>query len=293
MADGLRAFEGSVALVTGAGSGIGRALSDALALRGSHVVLADIDRGDAEVAARAIRDRGGQASARQLDVCSFADVRATVVETIEQHGRIDYLFNNAGIGVVGEAADYTMDAWDRILGVNLRGVIHGVQAAYPLMLRQGFGHIVNTASMAGLTISPGMISYTTTKHAVVALSRALRAEAQSGGVRVSVLCPGVIRTPLIQGGKHGIFVGSIPEATQRAVALEFFERLRPMPATTFAHKALDQIARNRGTIIIPGWWRLLWWTERAAPGLMVFFARKGFEQARKRLGILEPQRRHG
>jgi NAD(P)-dependent dehydrogenase (short-subunit alcohol dehydrogenase family) len=116
MAEGLRAFEGSVALVTGAGSGIGKALSDALALRGSHVVLADIDRGDAAAAAGQIRERGGQASARQLDVCSFADFKAVVDETAEELGRIDYIFNNAGIGVVGEAADYTIDAWDRILG---------------------------------------------------------------------------------------------------------------------------------------------------------------------------------
>jgi NAD(P)-dependent dehydrogenase (short-subunit alcohol dehydrogenase family) len=254
-------------------------------------VLADIDRGDAEVAARRIRERGGRASARQLDVCSLADFEAVVNETVEQLGRIDYIFNNAGIGVAGEAADYTIGAWDRILGVNLRGVIHGVQCAYPVMLRQGFGHIVNTASMAGLTISPGMISYTTTKHAVVALSRVLRTEAQSRGVRVSVLCPGVIRTPLMQGGKHGIFVGSIPEARQRAAALEFFERLRPMPAPTFAQKALGQIARNKGTIIIPGWWRLFWWIERAAPALPLFLARRGFEQARKRLGDPEPPRR--
>lgn len=291
MADGLRTFERSVAIVTGAGSGIGKALSDALALRGSHVVLADLDRADAEAAARHIRERGGQASARQVDVCSFADCRALVNETVEQHRRLDYIFNNAGIGVVGEAADYTMDAWDRILGVNLRGVIHGVQCAYPLMVQQGFGHIVNTASMAGLTYSPGMISYTTTKHAVVALSRALRMEATARGVRVSVLCPGVIRTPLIAGGKHGIFVGRVPEAQQRAVALELFERLRPMPATTFAQKTLDQVARDRATIIVPGWWRILWWLERATPALMQLIAQKGFDQARKRFTEVEPPHR--
>ncbi len=283
MTDGLRAFEGSVATVTGAGSGIGKAISEALALRGSHVVLADIDLGDAEAVARQIRERGGQASARQLDVCSFADFQALTNETVAQLGRLDYVFNNAGIGVVGEVADYTIEAWDRILGVNLRGVINGVQGAYPVMLRQGFGHIVNTASMAGLTTSPGMASYTTTKHAVVALSRALRAEAHSRGVRVSVLCPGVIRTPLMQGGKHGIFLGPIPEARQRAFALEFFERLRPMPASVFAQKALDQIARNKAIIILPAWWRVFWWLERASPALTLFIARKGAEQARKRL----------
>jgi NAD(P)-dependent dehydrogenase (short-subunit alcohol dehydrogenase family) len=290
MADGLRTFEGGVALVTGAGSGIGRELSDELAARGCRVDLADIDAADAEGVARQIGARGGSAAARELDVCSFLDVKVLVDETFARAGRLDYLFNNAGIGVAGEAADYTMDAWDRIVGVNLRGVIHGIQAAYPLMLRQGFGHIINTASMAGLTVAPGMISYTTTKHAVVALSRVLRAEAHARGVRVSVLCPGPIRTPLLEGGKHGIFVGAIPEARQRALALELFERLRPMPVARFAEKALDQIARNRGTIILPGWWRVAWWIERAFPGLTHVLARRGFERTRRRLGLAEERR---
>jgi NAD(P)-dependent dehydrogenase (short-subunit alcohol dehydrogenase family) len=283
MTDGLRTFTDSVSIVTGAGSGIGRAVSEVLALRGSHVVVSDLVVGDAEDTARQIRERGGRASASRLDVCSFDDVRALVEATFTQHGRLDYLFNNAGIGVVGEVAAYTMEAWDRILGVNLRGVIHGVQSAYPVMIRQGFGHIVNTASMAGLTTGAAMASYTTTKHAVVALSCALRAEAHGHGVRVSVFCPGVIRTPLIRGGKHGVFLGRVPEERQRALAAEFFERLRPMPVATFAEKALDRVARNQAIIIVPGWWRLFWWAERASPALAMFLARKGVEQARKRL----------
>ena len=283
MMNGLRTFDGGVAIVTGAASGIGRAISEALALRGSEVVLADIDLDDAEAVAQQIRERGGRASARQLDVSRFADFRELVNGTVAQLRRIDYVFNNAGIGVSGEGADYTIEAWDRILGVNLKGVIHGVHCAYPVMLRQGFGHIVNTASIAGLTTSPGLVSYTTTKHAVVALSQALRAEARSRGVRVSVLCPGVIRTPLIQGGKHGIFLGPIPEERQRELALEFFERFRPMPTSVFARKALDQVARNKAIIVIPAWWRILWWLERASPPLSLFLARMGFERGRKLL----------
>lgn len=281
MTDTLRTFGGAVALVTGAASGIGRAISEALASRGAHVVLADID--DAEPVARQIGDRGGRASARHLDVTRFADVQQLVGRTVQELGRLDYVFNNAGIGVAGEIADYTMDSWERIVGVNLMGVVHGVQAAYPVMLRQGFGHIVNTASMAGLTYSAGMASYATTKHAVVALSQALRAEAQSRGVRVSVLCPGVIRTPLLLGGRHGIFVGSMSEAGQRALFQEFFERFRPMAPAVFAEKVLDQLARNKSIIIVPGWWRIFWWLARLSPALSLLLARKTFERGRELL----------
>ena len=287
MSEGLRIFDGGVAIVTGAGSGIGAALSQELAARGAEVVLLDIDVGDAETVADRIRARGGRATARHLDVTSGTSFADVVAETRERLGRLDYLFNNAGIGIGGEAAEYTLEAWDRILGVNLLGVIHGVHAAYPAMIRQGFGHVVNTASMAGLTTGPGMISYMTTKHAVVALSRALRAEAASYGVRVSVLCPGVIRTPLLEGGKHGMFLGSLPVERQKQLVREFFERLRPMSPPVFARKALDRIARNTEIVIVPGWWRLLWWLERASPALTGFVARKSFERGQR---VLQQER---
>jgi NAD(P)-dependent dehydrogenase (short-subunit alcohol dehydrogenase family) len=281
MKDGLRTFDGAVAIVTGAASGIGKAIAETLAARGSEVVLTDIDH--AEAAASGIRERGGRASARHLDVTNAAEFDEVVNETVGRLGRLDYVFNNAGIGVAGEVGEHTLEAWDRILGVNLKGVIHGVQFAYPVMLRQGFGHIVNTASMAGLATLPGTGSYTTTKHAVVALSRVLRAEAWSHGIRVSVLCPGVIRTPILEGGRHGIFLAAGSEEAQRNLAREFFEQFRPMPPETFARKALDRIARNQAIIIVPAWWRVFWWMERAAPSLWAFLGRKGYERGRARL----------
>lgn len=281
MTGGLRTFDGGVAIVTGAASGIGRAISVDLALRGCQVVLADIDLGDAEAAAAQIRERGGRAFAKLLDVCNFAAVSELVTETMTTLGRIDYLFNNAGIAVAGEVADYTIDAWDRIIAVNLGGVVNGVQAAYPAMIRQGFGHIVNIASLAGLTPFPGGASYSATKHAVVGLSKALRVEAQFRGVRVSVICPGVIRTPLLRGGRHGIFLMPIPEEKQREIASQLFERLRPMDVSLFARRALDQVARNRAIIVIPALARIFWWIERACPNLAAILARKTFERYRK------------
>jgi short-subunit dehydrogenase len=155
------------------------------------------------------------------------------------------------------------------LDVNLRGVIHGVQAAYPIMLRQGFGHIVNTASMAGLLPTPLVVGYGATKHAVVGLSTSLRVEAAPAGVRVSVLCPGVIRTPaLIDGGKFGKLLQPVPQETQR----DLWEAQRPMDPNRFAEKALRAVARNRAIIIIPWWWRIVWWVNRLSPSLGLWLA---------------------
>jgi len=131
-----------------------------------------------------------------------------VGQIFADQGRLDYLFNNAGIAATGDAAHYTLESWRKVVEVNVMGVVHGAQAAYPAILRQGFGHIVNIASTAGLLPTPSLVSYAASKHAVVGLSRALRAEAQSRGVRVSVVCPGVIRTPMLQGGK--VLPGVVP-----------------------------------------------------------------------------------
>jgi NAD(P)-dependent dehydrogenase (short-subunit alcohol dehydrogenase family) len=278
MTDGLRTFDGGVAIVTGAASGIGRAISEALAQRGCQVVLADIEFGDAEAAAAQIREKGGRASAKHLDVCDFAAVSELVTETIEKLGRIDYIFNNAGIILAGKVANYTIDAWHRIIAVNLGGVVNGVQAAYPAMIRQGFGHIVNTASMAGLAISPSPAAYSATKYAVVGLSRALRVEAQVHGVRVSVICPGVIRTPILRGGKHGILLMPFPEDKQREISAQLNELFRPMDVSIFARKVLDQVARNRAIIVVPGWSKIFWWIDRASPTLAAFLLRRAFER---------------
>jgi len=196
-------FEGKVASVTGAASGIGRALSEELARRGAAVVLADLQAEEADAAAAALRAAGGSATAAGLDVADFESVRRLIERVAAEHGHLDFIFNNAGIGVGGEIRDHTIAAWNRIIDVNIRGVVHGVQAAYPIMVRQGSGHIVNTASMAGLSTAPLTTSYSATKHAVVGLSKGLRAEAADLGVKVSVLCPGVIRTPALSGGRYG------------------------------------------------------------------------------------------
>jgi len=258
-------FDGAVAIITGGASGIGRALGQALARRGGRVVLADVDSDPAEEAATAIRGQGGVAESAYLDVTDADAVRALVDDVAARHGRLDYMFNNAGIGAPGGIEAVSLESWNLVIDVNLRGVVHGVAAAYPRMLEQGFGHIVNTASMAGLTPTPMAASYCATKHAVVGLSRTLRAEARTRGVRVSVLCPGPIRTPILSGGRHGVFVASVSEQAQREFTARTFERMRPMDVNDFAEQALERIARDQAIIILPRAWRLSHWLNRLAP----------------------------
>jgi NAD(P)-dependent dehydrogenase (short-subunit alcohol dehydrogenase family) len=286
MATRLRTYHQAAAIVTGAASGIGRALATELAVRGAAVVLADIDGDDAETVASALRGRGLQAKAQRVDVRDFAQMQRLVADTLAEHGRLDYFFNNAGIVSIGTVADYSLEVWTRTIDVNVRGVAHGVQAAYPQMLRQGYGHIVNTASTAGLTTVPGITAYSMSKHAVVGLSAALRAEAHAHGVRVSALCPGVIRTAMMDGGRHGVLMPNRSEAGQRSAFAALGERLRPMNVDVFAGRALDQVARNVDIIIVPGWWRIGWWLERACRPLALFLARKMFEASRARLGTV-------
>ena len=194
---------GKIAFVTGGASGIGAALATKLVDGGAEVWIADRQIGAAQELAQRLDSGGAKAHAIELDVRSYPSFESAVAEAVRQSGRIDYLFNNAGIGAGGEIDSYTLDDWNDVFDVNLRGVVHGIQAVYPIMIRQRSGHIVNTASMAGLVASPGAAAYTATKYAVVGISKALRVEAERHGVQVSVLCPGAIRTPILSGGKYG------------------------------------------------------------------------------------------
>ncbi len=276
---GLRVFDGAVAIVTGGASGIGRALAEALARRGATVVLGDLQAELAEEVASGIRASGGEVRAAALDVADFQAVELLVRQTAGDHGRLDYIFNNAGIAMAGGIDLYRLEDWYRVLDVNLRGVVHGVHAAYPVMCEQGFGHIVSTASMAGLTPTPMTVSYTAAKHAVVGLSTALRIEAASRGIRVSALCPGVVRTAILNGGKYGkILLDIPPDFLQRLI-----ERLKPMDAGRFAEQALRRVAANQAIIIVPGRWRLIWWLYRLSPSLALTLSRRFHESTMRRL----------
>ena len=280
----IRIFDGATAIVTGGASGIGRALAEELAKRGCEVVLADLQIELAEEVASEIRASGGKAKAMKIDVTDFSAMEQLVQETVARTGRLDFMFNNSGIVIGGLVNRLGIEDWNQIVGVNLRGVINGIQATYPIMIKQGFGHMINTASMAGFMVSPGNVAYTTTKYAVVGLSKSLRAEAAQMGIRVSVLCPGVIRTPILEGGgKYGKMLIDIPPEELRRM----LEKLKPMSPSLFAKEVLKLVAKNKAIIIVPSWWKVFWWINRLSPSLGILLAQKHFQYRQKKLGIVQ------
>jgi NAD(P)-dependent dehydrogenase (short-subunit alcohol dehydrogenase family) len=282
----IRIFDGASAIVTGGASGIGRALAEELAQRGCEVIVADLQIALAQEVASGIRAAGGTARAVKVDVTDLPAMEQLVRATVKRTGRLDYIFNNAGIAIGGGVDLYGIEDWNKVIDVNLLGVINGIQAAYQIMLEQGFGHIVNTASMAGLMPGPGNVVYTTTKHAVVGLSISLRGEAALMGVRVSVICPGVIQTPILEGGgRYGKMLIDIPPKEMRRL----WERLRPMPPHIFAKKVLNAVARNKAIIIFPRWWRVVWRINRLSPALGIFLAQRSLQRNLKKLGLLPMQ----
>ena len=258
-------FRDQSAIITGGASGIGRAIGAVLAEAGAHVVLADLD-GDGAV--RAASDIGGHAVGVALDVRDREAVQALVDEVAARHGRLDLLFNNAGIVLGGASHEMTGAHWDRIVDINLRGVVNGVLAAYPLMIRQGRGHIVNTTSPAGIASSPLTVPYTTTKHAVSGLTTSLRPEAAARGVRVTLLVPGSIETPIQDKREPEDLPRRPSDVLTGRDFLTIVGGTRLMDADAFAARALRGVARNRAIVIVPGSIKPLWYLQRLSPALM-------------------------
>jgi NAD(P)-dependent dehydrogenase (short-subunit alcohol dehydrogenase family) len=192
-------FTGKVALITGGGGGIGRATAMGFSQRGALVVLVDSDADSGQASADIIVQRGGSASFVQADVTDSASVRDYVDRAVEIHGRIDCFFNNAGIeGVVRPTQDYDEDVFDKVIAVNLKGVFLGLRHVLPVMLKQGRGAIVNTASVAGLFGSPGMPAYVASKHGVLGLTKVASTDVAGFGVRVNAVCPGPVETRMMR-----------------------------------------------------------------------------------------------
>lgn len=272
-----------VAIVTGGASGIGRSLGAEMFEAGAHVVLADQDLPAATDAAAALRAElpgaGGSVAAVEVDVRDLDAVQRLVDDVVGAHGRLDYLFNNAGISMGGVSHEMDAAAWGRTIDVNLGGVVNGVLAAYPRMVDQGFGHIVNTASAAGLAPTVMALAYATTKHAVVGLSTTLRPEAAVHGVRVSALCPGAVDTPILDQEHPEDLPPRPPSLTGREYMA--LVGLKPMSPDEFARRAMRGVRRNRAVIVVPASVRAVWYLQRFAPRVL---ERVGRRTARRILG---------
>lgn len=278
----------AIALITGGGSGIGAAVGTLLAQRGDTVILADIDTDAADTVATQIVASGGHAESATLDVRDMQAFARLVDRVVADHGRIDLIFNNAGIGVGGPIEDLTQEHWQRIVDVNIMGVVHGIRAAYPHMIRQGDGHIVNTASLAGLVPSPMLAPYAMTKHAVVGLSLSLRAEAALHGVRVSALCPGPTETPILDSRgpadlapHEGV---SARDLLMKAAGGQIY------PVEDLARDFVKGVAANKALIVAPRRARMAWRVNRLFPGQLEKAASRLAAWAKREADKLNPTR---
>jgi NAD(P)-dependent dehydrogenase (short-subunit alcohol dehydrogenase family) len=267
----LKSYAGSVAIVTGGASGLGRALAEQLSDRGAaEVVIADQNQELAEEVANAINAKGGHATPVHVDVRDYDSVATLIKQTRQRAERLDYIFNNAGVLINGFTNQLSIYDWNHVIDINLRGVINGMHAAYLEMRDQGFGHIVNTSSLVGLI--PGPTVYSTAKHGVVGASVSLRSEAADFNVRVSALCPGAIKTPMLEEGGRN-----------QEVREEFVKRQKLSEPEALASDALDKVAKNKPIIVTPKSLKIGWWLYRIAPEFVVQLARKERSALRERV----------
>jgi NAD(P)-dependent dehydrogenase (short-subunit alcohol dehydrogenase family) len=246
-------FEGKVCIVTGGASGIGFAVSCALLQADAVVLLADRDAGRLATAVGQLGAHVGRVHSVPVDVTSQQQVEQLVNNAVSMHGSLDFMFNNAGVGGTLPIGDATLEHWRRIIDLNLWGVIYGVHAALPVMRRQGSGHIVNTASLAGLVPFPYQSLYCMTKYGVVGMSECLRYELAEEGIRVSVICPGNVVSRIFQTTILGETVDARPPEDA-------------IPAQDAARIILNGVANGQGIIAFPEAPKELWRTYCESPG---------------------------
>jgi len=252
-------YRDKVCIITGGASGLGLALGTRLAAAGATLLLADIDEAGLGAASAGM---AGAVDVRRVDVTDPASVAALVAAALARFGRIDYFFNNAGTAVIGEIRDLTLDQWRGVIETNLFGQVHAIHAVYPVMIGQGSGHIVNVASGFGMAPGPLNSPYVASKFAIFGLSHALAAEGRAFGVRVSIVCPGYLDTPMV--------------ATSQPVNADAAALRAQLPALVPVDKAaaivLAGVARQKRVIAFPAYVGLLAFLHRFAPVLFDRFA---------------------
>jgi len=261
---GIRDFRDRIVVVTGAGSGIGRAIAVAFAAEGAGVVLADI-RGDrVRDVAKEIEDQGGKALGCVVDVAEEAQVEALAKKVAAERGRVDIVCNNAGVGLGGRAFDASGEDWQWIVGINFWGVVYGIKHFLPYMIENRSGHIVNTASMAGFVAAPGLAAYSATKHAVAGLSQSMRLEMREHNIGVTVVCPGLIRTAIAADSR--LYVREEDGGPTQEEAVEMMAK-RGRPPELVARAVLRGVRRNKAIVpVTPVAW-IGWYIQRLSTPL--------------------------
>lgn len=246
-----------VVAITGAGSGLGRSLALHYARHGWAVALSDLSAARALTVAGEVADLGAQSLAIQVDIRNAADLEAFAAEANKQFGRIDIFVNNAGVAGAGSLMETSADDWAWMLDINLMGVVRGCKAVAPLMKRQGFGHIVNIASLAGIASAPMMASYNVAKAGVISLSESLRADLSGTGVGVSVVCPSFFVSDLASSARTC-------NAEQQRIVSKLVNK-SSWTAEDIARIVADGVAAGRFMILPQGDARFAWWFKRLLP----------------------------
>jgi len=262
-----------VAIVTGGASGIGKEICLYLAKKGAKVVVADINYEMAKEVESIIIQEGGEAKATKVDVSNSAEIEEMIQEIYQQYSKIDLLINNAGIGINGEFQDMNLDGWKRIFDINFWGVLFGTHYVYPIMMKQGFGQIVNVSSLAGLLPAGLMTSYVASKHSVVGFTLSLRSEAKQYGIKVNALCPGFIETPIHNASPNvSDFLNS--DKNKRP-------KNKYPTAKECVNLMMKGIEKDKAIIISPYKHKVYWWLYRLFPSLIPIFWKKIIDYLKK------------
>lgn len=270
-----QAFRGKSVIVTGAASGIGREIAKQCAEAGARVLLTDVVDSVEDAAAGLPGNQGWMI----VDVTERDQVAAAIDRVVDGHGSLDYIFNNAGVAIFGEVEVVTLDDWDKIIDVNLKGVAYGVKLAYDQMYLQQSGHIINTASVAGLVPVPLQTHYVATKHAVVGMGKNLELEAARNGVWVTTFCPAFVESGMIE---NNTVRGTMDVPDVRGMI-----PIKPHPTDKAVRTLLEGVAKKKSIVITPFYGKLGWWLERFSPRLAMRQHRLMYSQMIKRSARLK------
>ncbi len=274
-------LSGKIAVVTGAASGIGRETALEFARRGADLAICDLDEEGLEVFAKEVEAMGRKVIRRKVDVAAAEEMERFAAAVHAEAGAVDILMNNAGVGLGGGFLHTGLDDWDWVIGINLKGVIHGCHYFLPPMVKRRSGHVVNVASAAGLVATEALSAYSTTKFAVVGLSEALHEELSTFGIGVTTICPGIINTPITRSGR---MLGPWASDQSREEIVQAYQKRNYGPERV-AKNILRAIEHNRAvTPVSPEAW-VMYYAKRFVPGLTAWFTRKMSARERRRRGM--------